>query len=175
MNEVLITNHYKSMNLLTKSKPTNLWLTAKVLDVMKLTSVCLLALATHEASAATTENPSKKSEKNVTSKNYFQRTITGVVKNEQGEVLPGVNILAKGSKITAQTDFDGNFSIDVPDNVTTLVVSYIGLEEQEVLIGTAPLTIVLKEVGQQMNEVIVVGYGQQNRRTLSTSVSKLDK
>lgn len=89
--------------------------------------------------------------------------------------MPGVNILAKGSNESTQTDINGNFTIEVPDNITILIVSYIGLQEQEVKIGSSPLKIVLKETGEQMNEVIVVGYGKQNRRTLSTSISKLDK
>jgi TonB-linked SusC/RagA family outer membrane protein len=105
----------------------------------------------------------------------IQKKVTGKVTNEAGESLPGVNILVKGSLVSTQTDIDGSFEIEVSDSATTLIVSYIGLQEQEVTIGTSPLNIVLKEVGQQMNEVIVVGYGSQNRRTVSTSVSKLDK
>ncbi|WP_116795450.1 TonB-dependent receptor [Flavobacterium sp. 103] len=106
----------------------------------------------------------------------INRKIKGKVSNEKGESLPGVNILAKGTKVSTQTDVDGSFEIEIPDDVTVLVVTYIGLQDQEVkIVGDAQLNIVLKEVGQQMNEVIVVGYGSQNRRTVSTSVSKLDR
>ncbi|MGL5111332.1 MAG: SusC/RagA family TonB-linked outer membrane protein [Flavobacterium sp.] len=105
-----------------------------------------------------------------------EKKIKGKVVNEKGEPLPGVNILAKGTKISTQTDFDGSFIFSVPDNVTELVVTYIGLQDQMVRIeGEEPLLVVLKEIGQQMNEVIVVGYGSQNRRSVTTSVSKLDK
>lgn len=162
------------MKLLPKSKPKNCRFTPKHVKVIKLTSALLLVF-TMQLASAKTEKSTVFTDKNVKRNALVQKKITGTVTNEKGEALPGVNIVAKGTNFSAQTDFDGKFSIEVPDNTTTLIVSYIGLQEQEVAIGTAPLTIVLKEIGQQMNEVIVVGYGSQNRRTLSTAVSKLDK
>ncbi|MDN3672924.1 TonB-dependent receptor [Flavobacterium branchiarum] len=164
------------MNLLPKSKPKNFRLTSKFVDVMKLTSIFLLAINAQEASATVSSKTISVSEKNVTTKlNPIQKKVSGTVTNEKGEALPGVNIVVKGTNISTQTNFDGSFVFEVPDNATTLIVSYIGLQDQEVAISSSSLTIVLKEVGEQMNEVIVVGYGSQNRRTLSTAVSKLDK
>lgn len=162
------------MKLLPKSKPINCRFTPKHGKVLKLTSTLLLVF-TMQLTAAKTEKSTTLTYKNLSKNKFDQKKVTGQVTNEKGEALPGVNIVAKGTNFSAQTDFDGKFTIDVPDNVTTLIVSYIGLQEQEVTIGTSPLNIVLKEIGQQMNEVIVVGYGSQNRRTLSTAVSKLDK
>lgn len=162
------------MKLLPKSKPKDYRFTPKSGKVMKLTSTLLLAFTLQVAAAPSVKTVAFTGE-NTKKLNQIQKKVTGKVTNEKGESLPGVNIVAKGSTVSTQTDFDGNFTIEVPDNVTTLIVSYIGLQEQEVTIGTSPLTIVLKEVGQQMNEVIVVGYGSQNRKTLSTAVSKLDK
>lgn len=105
-----------------------------------------------------------------------EKKIKGKVVNEKGEPLPGVNIVAKGTKTSTQTDFDGSFILNLPDEVTELVITYIGLQEQVVkVVGEDDLFIIMKEVGQQMNEVIVVGYGSQNRRAVTTSVSKLDK
>ncbi|MFH6995497.1 SusC/RagA family TonB-linked outer membrane protein [Flavobacterium sp. FlaQc-48] len=162
------------MKLLPKSKPKDCRSTPNYVKVIKLTSTLLLVF-TLQLAAAKTEKSTAFTDKNVKRTNPIQKKVTGVVTNEKGEALPGVNIVAKGTNFSAQTDFDGKFTIEVPDNTTTLIVSYIGLQEQEVTITNAPLTIVLKEIGQQMNEVIVVGYGSQNRRTLSTAVSKLDK
>ena len=168
------------MKFLIKNKPRNLWLSSQTRKATTLTTILLTALTLQVSAAESSktdilaDNNSVK-EKNTTKLNLVQKKITGKVTNEKGETLPGVNIVAKGTTISTQTDIDGSFTIEVPDNVTTLVVSYIGLQEQEVAVGNAPLNIVLKEIGQQMNEVIVVGYGSQNRRTLSTSVSKLDK
>ena len=168
------------MYLLPKSKPKNYWLTPNLGKAMKLTSLFLVAFTVQASAAVPTPTVIFLEKNALVAKEtiklgLIQKKITGKVTNEKGESLPGVNIIAKGTTISTQTDFDGNFTFEVPDNITTLVVSYIGLQEQEVTIGNAPLTIVLKEVGQQMNEVIVIGYGSQNRRTLSTSVSKLDK
>jgi TonB-linked SusC/RagA family outer membrane protein len=162
------------MKLLPKSKPINCRFTPKPGKVIKLTSTLLLVF-TMQLATAKTEKSIALTYNNVKKNDPIQKKVTGTVTNEKGEALPGVNIVAKGTNFSAQTDFDGKFTIDVPDNATTLIVSYIGLQEQEVAIETAPLNIVLKEIGQQMNEVIVVGYGSQNRRTLSTAVSKLDK
>lgn len=111
----------------------------------------------------------------VTKLNAVDKKITGKVVDESGVAIPGANILVKGTSISTQTDFDGGFSIDVPDDATILVVTYIGLQDQEVRIGSNPLTVILREVGQQMNEVLIIGYGKQSRRTVSTSISKLDK
>ncbi|MFD2940708.1 SusC/RagA family TonB-linked outer membrane protein [Flavobacterium notoginsengisoli] len=162
------------MKLLPKSKPKNFGFTPKHANVVKLTSTLLLAF-TMQLASAKTEKSIVFTDKNVKKNNPVQKKVTGKVTNEKGESLPGVNIVAKGTNISTQTDFDGNFVFEVPDNVTTLIVTYIGLQDQEVTITGGALNIVLKEIGQQMNEVIVVGYGAQNRRTLSTAVSKLDK
>ncbi|MET3025588.1 TonB-dependent receptor [Flavobacterium sp. UW10123] len=162
------------MKLLPKSKPKNFRFTPKHVKVIKLTSTLLLAF-TMQLASAKTEKSVVFTDKNVKKNNPVQKKVTGKVTNEKGESLPGVNIVAKGTNVSTQTDFDGNFAFEVPDNATTLIVTYIGLQDQEVAITGSPLNIVLKEIGQQMNEVIVVGYGAQNRRTLSTAVSKLDK
>ncbi|MEZ0182243.1 MULTISPECIES: TonB-dependent receptor [Flavobacterium] len=162
------------MKLLPKSKPKNCRFTPKHVKVIKLTSTLLLVF-TMQLAAAKTERSIVFTDKNVKKNNPIQKKVTGKVTNEKGESLPGVNIVAKGTNVSTQTDFDGNFAFEVPDNATTLIVTYIGLQDQEVTITGGSLNIVLKEIGQQMNEVIVVGYGSQNRRTLSTAVSKLDK
>lgn len=162
------------MKLLPKSKPKNFGFTPKHVKVIKLTSTLLLAF-TMQLASASTEKSIVFTDKNVKKTNPIQKKVTGKVTNEKGESLPGVNIVAKGTTISTQTDFDGNFAFEVPDNATTLIVTYIGLQDQEVAITEGFINVVLKEIGQQMNEVIVVGYGAQNRRTLSTAVSKLDK
>ena len=162
------------MKLLPKSKPKNCRFTPKHVNVIKLRSTLLLVF-TMQLAAAKTERSIVFTDKNVKKNAPIQKKVTGKVTNEKGESLPGVNIVAKGTNVSTQTDFDGNFAFEVPDNATTLIVTYIGLQDQEVTITGGSLNIVLKEIGQQMNEVIVVGYGSQNRRTLSTAVSKLDK
>lgn len=169
------------MKFITKKKPQNFWLSSQTWKASNTAVILLTAITMQVSAAVSTEknlvfkNNSLLVKETVNNFNLVQRIITGNVTNEKGESLPGVNILVKGSNVGTQTDIDGNFTIEVSDNATTLLISYIGLQEQEVTIGNSPLKIVLKETGEQMNEVIVIGYGKQNRKTLSTSVSKLDK
>lgn len=115
------------MKLLPKSKPINCRFTPKHGKVLKLTSTLLLVF-TMQLTAAKTEKSTTLTYKNPSKNKFDQKKVTGQVTNEKGEALPGVNIVAKGTNFSAQTDFDGKFTIDVPDNVTTLVVSYIGLQ-----------------------------------------------
>ncbi len=106
-----------------------------------------------------------------------QKTITGTVTSEMGETLPGVTILIKGSITGGVTDIDGNFSIQIPPNAETLVVSYTGMLTQEIPVGNnSSFNIVLKEDIQRLEELVVVGYGKQKKINLTGAVSsvKLD-
>jgi len=102
------------------------------------------------------------------------RTITGkVIAAEDGSALPGVSILLKGSSTGTTTDFDGNYSISVP-NSGTLVFSYIGFLNKEVAIGNQSIiNVSLESDVKALSEVIVVGYGVQERRDLTGSVGTI--
>lgn len=102
-----------------------------------------------------------------------QKLVNGRIIDKNGESIPGANVLAKGSNVAVQTDVDGNFSINVSDDVTTLVISFVGMETQEVIIGKSPLIIVLKEQGQQLEDVVIVGFGTQKRKDLTGAVSQI--
>lgn len=104
----------------------------------------------------------------------IQKQVKGKVINEKGEPVPGANVRVKGSTDATQTDSDGNFSINVPDNVIKLVVSFIGMETQEVSVEKDAITVVLKAEAQQMQEVVVVGYGTQKKVNLTGSVTQID-
>lgn len=171
------------MKLLPKSKPKNSWLTPKFGKVMKLTLLFLIPF-TIQVSAAESTRKVTLSEKNgiikvenertTTKLSLIQKQIKGKVVDESGNPLPGANIIVKGSSISTQTDFTGNFVINVPDNATKLVISYIGMEQQEVTIGNAQITVILKESGHKLDEIVVVGYGTQKKSKITGSVSKLD-
>ena len=103
----------------------------------------------------------------------LQKLVKGKVINEKGEPIPGANVHAKGSSVAVQTGFDGSFTIDVPENITKLVISFIGMQEQEVVIGKDPLTIVLKEKGQELEDIVVIGYGTKKRKDLTGAVTTL--
>lgn len=89
-----------------------------------------------------------------------------------GMTLPGVNIMVKGSQANASTDMDGNFTINAqPGDV--LVFSYIGYASQEVA-ASASMTIQLKEDAQLLQEVVVVGYGAQQKKDITGAVAVID-
>jgi hypothetical protein len=96
--------------------------------------------------------------------------ITGRVFDEDQLPLPGANILVKGTTIGASTDFDGNFSITIPDSSSELVFSYIGYETQVVPVRSSNVNVYLKENNQVLEEVVVVGYGTKRNKKISNSM-----
>lgn len=100
--------------------------------------------------------------------------VQGVVLDEQGEPLIGATVIDQKSKAGAATDLDGNFSLSV-SLPAQLTVSYIGYNSQTVKVTNgSPLTIRLKALDATLDEVVVVGYGQQKRETMTGSVAALD-
>ncbi|SDF05817.1 TonB-linked outer membrane protein, SusC/RagA family [Pricia antarctica] len=101
-----------------------------------------------------------------------QQSVSGTVTDANDAPLPGANILEKGTINGVQSDFDGNFSIEVSDENATLVVSYIGFAKKEVpLNGETTLNIVLEESAASLEEVVVIGYGTQRKKDLTGSVA----
>ncbi len=101
------------------------------------------------------------------------RTITGTVTDQTGETIISASVIVKGSTIGTVTDFDGNYTLDVPDDAKTLVFSYIGLVSQEVAITSNVINVVLKEDNEVLDEVVVTGYGTTKKRDLVTSVASV--
>ncbi|MGS0525258.1 carboxypeptidase-like regulatory domain-containing protein [Zobellia nedashkovskayae] len=102
-------------------------------------------------------------------------TINGTVSDDTGMPLPGANVLVKGTTTGTQTDFDGNYSISATGNAT-LVFSYIGFSTQEIPVnGQSTIDISLAEDASKLDEVVVVGYGQQKRVNLTGSVTAVDQ
>lgn len=101
-----------------------------------------------------------------TKKNVQDTNIKGNVKDNEGNPLPGANIIVKGTTIGAQTDFDGNFSIDVPEGNTTLVVSYIGFKTLEIdITGKTYVDIQLEASAAQLDDVTIIGSRSNLART----------
>lgn len=101
-----------------------------------------------------------------------QRTISGNVTSvEDGSALPGVNVVLKGSTAGTVTDIDGNYSLSVPTEGGTLVFSFIGLASEEVEIGSRSVVdIQMTADVKQLSEVVVVGFGTQSKRNLTSSI-----
>lgn len=103
-----------------------------------------------------------------------QKTITGTVRDAiSGEPLIGATVGVKGILKTTSTDGKGNFSISVPDNVTTLVVSFVGFVTQEVPLDGKPLTVLLRASSTDLSQVVVVGYGTQRKKDVTGAVKTL--
>jgi len=101
-------------------------------------------------------------------------TVDGIVnEKELNSPLPGVNVIIKGTQTGTVTDFDGKFKIDVKEG-TVLEFSSIGFKNQIVVISDRnPITILMEEDKEQLNEVVVVGYGTQNKKNLTGSIVKI--
>lgn len=105
-----------------------------------------------------------------------QTTITGTVLDTYKMGVPGASIVEKGTTNGTITDFDGNYTLSVSNPNATLVFSFIGYKTQELPInGKSQINVVLQENAEQLDEVVVTGYGgSQKRATLTTAISKLD-
>lgn len=100
-----------------------------------------------------------------------RKTITGHVSDPAGEPIIGASVLEKGTSNGTITDTDGRFSLDMADP-GTLLVSYIGYKPQEVAItGQKKYTVKLQEDTEELEEVVIVGYGTQKKSSLTASVA----
>ena len=101
----------------------------------------------------------------------MQQVLKGTVTDIAGVPLPGANILVKGTTVGAQTNFDGEFTIDVPEGSTILVVSYIGFKSTEVdVTGKSEVTIQLQEDAGQLDAVVVFGSRGKPRTAMDSPV-----
>ncbi len=104
----------------------------------------------------------------------FQHKVSGIVRSsEDGEPLPGVSILVQGTQNGTTTDFEGKFQLEIP-NESVLLFSFIGFETQEFTVtNQSTIDISLNPDTEQLEEVIVVGYGTVRKSDLTGSVGSL--
>lgn len=99
--------------------------------------------------------------------------VQGLVTSESGEPLPGANILEKGTTNGTVTNADGTFSLSVTGQSSILVFSFIGYARKEIdLNGKTRIDVTMEPDMKSLDEIVVVGYGEQSRKTLTTSISK---
>ena len=104
----------------------------------------------------------------------IQSTVTGTIIDDAGVPLPGASVVEKGTTNGTQTDFDGNYTIEVSDDAT-LIISYIGYSSREVAVsGQSTINVTLSEDASQLDEVVVTGYGTQTRGQITGSVVSVD-
>ncbi|MFD2785737.1 SusC/RagA family TonB-linked outer membrane protein [Hymenobacter rubripertinctus] len=100
--------------------------------------------------------------------------VAGRVTQENGDPLPGVTVIVKGTTIGATTNSDGTFALNVPEN-STLIFSYVGFVRKEVAItgASAGIVVTMAEDLRALSEVVVVGYGTQERGSVTGAVSSV--
>ncbi len=103
---------------------------------------------------------------------FAQSTITGQVKDATGEPVIGASVLINGTSNGTVTDLDGNFSVNVQPGAT-LTISYIGFQKQQVAATNGMVITLQEDQAQQMNEVVVIGYGAVKKSDLTGSVTAL--
>ncbi len=100
-------------------------------------------------------------------------TVTGIVTDGAGDALIGASVVVKGNTSTGTvTDFDGNFQLKVPSESTVLVISYVGMTTKEVKIGKQRKFDVTLYDDTQLEEVVVVGYGQQKKASVVGAITQ---
>ncbi|HMP13424.1 MAG TPA: SusC/RagA family TonB-linked outer membrane protein [Saprospiraceae bacterium] len=105
---------------------------------------------------------------------YAQRTISGKVTDQAtGEPLIGANILAVGTSTGTVTDIDGTYSINVPNGTTQLDFSYTGYSSQRITLGASNVVDIALSAGSVLEEVVVVGYGTQRSREVTSAVTSV--
>ncbi|UZD42107.1 SusC/RagA family TonB-linked outer membrane protein [Capnocytophaga ochracea] len=103
-----------------------------------------------------------------------ERTVTGVVKDEAGTPLPGASVQVKGTSHGVATDFDGKYSIKVPNDSAVLVFSQLGSASVEKVVGTAKvINVVLKENVTELKGVVVTGYQEFDRSKFTGNAQTL--
>ncbi len=101
------------------------------------------------------------------------RVINGTVTDQTGETIISASVVVKGTAIGTVTDFDGNYTLEVPDDAKVLIFSYVGMQTQELNITGNVMNVVLQENSEVLEEVVVTGYGTTKKRDVVTSVASV--
>lgn len=126
-----------------------------------------------ETPRATSENMGEASFENI--EGVIDQNVSGTIKDENGKPLAGVNITIKGTVKGTNSDENGQFKIDIEDENSILVFSYVGYAKQEVLIGKRTVFTISMAIDQKsLDEVVVVAYGTQNKKTISGAISTVN-
>lgn len=105
-----------------------------------------------------------------------ERTVSGkVTSSESGDVLPGVNVIVKGTTVGTVTNVEGMYRLSVPSNESVIEFSFIGFTSQEVTVGNqSTVNINLAPDVQSLQEIVVVGYGEQSERFNTQQISEVN-
>src|ERR1700712_1118581 len=103
------------------------------------------------------------------------RTITGEISDSSGNPLLGATVKVKSSKVATSTDANGRFTLHLPVNATTLVVSFIGMQTKEAAIPENNIVAVSLNAtaSSSLNDVVVIGYGSVRRANVTSAISSI--
>jgi len=103
-----------------------------------------------------------------------QRTISGTVYDSSSETLPGVSVVVEGTTTGTITGIDGTFQLEVPESTAELIFSFVGFETQKLdVTGKSNVTVTMKSATEDLDEVVVVGYGTIRKSDLTGAVAKV--
>lgn len=104
-----------------------------------------------------------------------QKKLTGTVKDDKGNPIPNVSVIIKGTNSGTVTQMDGTFTLNAPDNAKTLIFTAVDMDPLEIVIGSkAVINAEMTSSDKTMQEVVVVGYGTQQKKAFTGSASKVD-
>ncbi|CAM4089210.1 TonB-dependent receptor [Zobellia roscoffensis] len=143
-------------------KPSKLKLT------MKLLFLCITVLSFSVRANAFTKNIAPPEATAL----FLQQSVSGTITDADGQPIPGVSVVEKGTSNGVASDFDGNYSIKVSSNNATLVFSSIGFAKKEISVGEKTvLNVQMQEDAQSLEEVVVVAYGTSTKKDLTGAVA----
>jgi TonB-dependent starch-binding outer membrane protein SusC len=103
-----------------------------------------------------------------------ERTVSGTVNDSGNAPIPGVSVFIKGTTSGTVTDINGKYSVSVPSESAVLVYSFIGMKAQEIVVGTqSVINITLGSDLEELDEIVVVGYGVQKKKLLTGATSQM--
>ena len=103
-----------------------------------------------------------------------QKTVTGIVQNESGSPIEGATVLIKGTKTSTVTNVRGIFTLVLPGNANALIVSHVGMKDEEISIGDkTTVNVTLTSITTALADVVVVGYGTVKKTDLTGAVQSV--
>lgn len=105
-----------------------------------------------------------------------ERNITGTVSDEKGTALPGATVAVKNSKLSTMTSAEGRFTLKIPATARVLVISYSGMEKEELSLGSkSSYVVILRPSITTLGDVVVVGYGTVRRSDVTGAATRLSR
>ena len=145
----------------------------KVLLKLKLLAFLFLLSTSFAFSENSGVNLSNRANENVES-GQQKKTVSGKVTDTDNEPLPGVSVIVQGTTVGIITDFEGVYSLEIPNDAAILTFSFVGMKTQDIVIGEqSVINVVLEETTIGLEEVVAIGYGVQKKSNVTGAISSV--